>query len=130
MAAGLNATKANSFLDNIGNAGSVASVTGIFIKLHTGDPGSAGTANAASETARQSASFAAASAGSMATDATMTWTSVAATETFSHISAWDHTSAGTFLFSDALASSRAVTAGDNFAINSGNLTLSITPLAA
>lgn len=130
MAAGLNATKANEFLNNLGNAGSVNSVTAVYLKLHTGDPGSAGTSNAAGETTRQSASFGAASGGSMASDATVTWTSVSTTETYSHISAWDHVTAGVFLFSDDLASARSVTAGDNFAINSGNLTLSITPLAA
>jgi hypothetical protein len=130
MAAGLSPTKANEFLDNMCNAGSVTSVTALYIKLHLGDPGLAGAGNPAANTTRVSASMAAAASGAITNDAAITWTSVPSTETYSHISAWDHLTSGTFLFSDALASSRAVTAGDNFQINTGDLDISLTPLSA
>ena len=93
------------------------------MKLHTGDAGEAGTTNAASETTRKAISFSAASSGSMASSATVEWTNVAATETYSHWSLWDASTAGNCLWTGALSTSAAVTAGDTFQITS--LTLSL-----
>jgi hypothetical protein len=97
--------------------------TNVYIKLHTGDAGEAGTSNAASETTRKVAAWASASSGSIATSATLEWTNVAATETYTHWSMWDDVSAGNCLWTGALSSSAAVTAGDTFQITS--LTLSL-----
>lgn len=97
--------------------------TNVYIKLHTGDSGEAGTNNAASETTRKVAAWATASSGSIATSATLEWTNVAATETYSHWSMWDASTAGNCLWTGALSSSAAVTAGDTFQITS--LTLSL-----
>ena len=97
--------------------------TDVYIKLHTGDAGEAGTSNAASETTRKVAAWASASSGSIATSATLEWTNVAATETYTHWSMWDDVSAGNCLWTGALSSSAAVTAGDTFQITS--LTLSL-----
>lgn len=97
--------------------------TTVYIKLHTGDAGEDGTANAATNTSRQSASWAAASSGSIATNATISWTNVSTTETYSHWSMWDASTAGNCLWTGALSSSAAVTAGDTFQITS--LTLSL-----
>lgn len=97
--------------------------TTVYVKLHTGDPGEAATSNAATETTRQSASWASASSGSIATSATITWTNVSTTETYTHWSLWDASTAGNALWSGALSSSAAVTAGDTFQITS--LTLSL-----
>jgi hypothetical protein len=98
----------------------------VYVKLHTGDPGSAGTSNAATETTRQVVTFAAAASGSIASNAAVTWTNVSTTETYSWVSLWTASSGGTFLGRDDLPSSKSVTAGDTFQINSGDLTLSIT----
>lgn len=95
----------------------------VYVKLHTGDAGEAGTANAATETTRKVAAWATASSGSIATSATLEWTNVAATETYSHWSLWDASTAGNCLWTGALSSSAAVTAGDTFQITS--LTLSL-----
>ena len=97
--------------------------TNVYIKLHTGDAGEAGTTNAASETTRKVAAWATAASGSIATSATLEWTNVAATETYTHWSMWDDVSAGNCLWTGALSSSAAVTAGDTFQITS--LTLSL-----
>jgi len=97
--------------------------TNVYVKLHTGDPGEAATSNAASETTRKAASWAAASSGSIATDATLEWTNVAATETYTHWSLWDASTSGNALWTGALSSSAAVTAGDTFQITT--LTLSL-----
>lgn len=93
-----------------------------YIKLHTGDPGEAGTSNAATETTRKSVSFGASASGTCTSDADITWTNVAGTETYSYVSLWDASSAGNCLGSGALTSSKAVVAGDTFVIASGSLT--------
>ena len=97
--------------------------TNVYIKLHTADAGEAGTSSAASETTRKVAAWATAASGSIATSATLEWTNVAATETYTHWSMWDDVSAGNCLWTGALSSSAAVTAGDTFQITS--LTLSL-----
>lgn len=97
--------------------------TTIYIKLHIGDAGEDGTANAAANTSRQSCTWGTASAGSIATTATLSWTNVSTTETYSHWSAWDNSTAGNCIWTGALSSSASVTAGDTFEITS--LTLSL-----
>ena len=97
--------------------------TTVYIKLHTADAGEAATTAAATETTRKSASWASAASGSIATSATLEWTNVAATETFTHWSMWDDVTAGNALWTGALSSSAAVTAGDTFQITT--LTLSL-----
>ena len=101
------------------------SVTTCYLQLHTADPGEAGTTSVATNTVRQSVAFSAASAGAMASSATVTWTSVSATETYSHWSMWDVVTAGAgnCLWSGALSSSAAVTTGDTFQITALTLTL-------
>ena len=99
------------------------SVTTCYLKLHTADPGEDGTTAAATNATRQSVAFSAASAGSMASSATVTWTSVSTTETYSHWSMWDASTAGNCLWTGALSSSAAVTAGDTFQITALTLTL-------
>lgn len=98
-------------------------VAATYLQLHIGDPGEDGTANGASESTRQSVSFAAASSGSMASSANVTWTNVSATETYTHWSMWDASSAGNCLWTGSLASSASVDAGDTFQITSLTLTL-------
>lgn len=98
-------------------------VAATYVKLHTADPGEAGTSSAATETTRKAISFSAASSGSMTSSATVEWTNVAASETYSHWSLWDASTAGNCLWTGALSSSAAVTAGDTFQITS--LTLSL-----
>jgi len=130
MTVGLASGVANAFLDAICNASDYTAPTGFYVKLHLGDPGAAGAGNPAVETTRQSASMAAAASGAITNDADVTWTNVSTTETVSHVSFWSAAAAGTFLGSDDLAVSRALTAGDTFTIATGDLDLSFTPIAA
>ena len=107
-------------------SGAVAVVA---VKLHTGDPGAAGTTAASANTTRNAITFSAASAGSMSLSATTSWASWAAgTETISHLSIWDSTTAGNFLWSVALTASKTVNNGDTLTLNT--LTLSVSTLAA
>lgn len=130
MAVGLAAAILNSWLNGLGRNTAWTQPSAFWVKLHTADPGSAGTNAPAGNTSRQQATFSAASGGSMTTSADLTWSSVSTTETYSHVSFWDASTSGTFLGSDDLASSRSVTAGDTFVISAGSLTVAITPVAA
>lgn len=124
MATGISAYLANAWLDALGNATSF-SVATPYVKLHVGDPGASGTANPAVETTRKAASFGAASAGAIASDAAVTWTNIAGSEDATHFTVWDNASTGNFLFSGTITGN-PYTAGDTYTIASGNLTASLT----
>jgi hypothetical protein len=124
MATGISSYLANAWLDAVGNNTSFA-VANVYVKLHVGDPGANGTSNAATETTRKEVSFAAASTGSIASDAAITWTNIAGSQDATHFTAWDNVSAGNFLFSGTITAN-AYTAGDTFTISSGALTVSLT----
>jgi hypothetical protein len=111
----------NKLLDTLRNQS--LTVANVYLKLHLGDPGEDGTANPAAETTRQAVTFSAASGGSMASSAAVTWTNVSTSETYTHWTAWDATSAGNCLWTGALSSQAIVTAGDTFQITSLTLTL-------
>jgi len=124
MAHGLSAYLCNSWLDALANNTSYA-VAQVYIKLHTGDPGAAGTANAATETTRKAASFGVAVAGAINSDADISWTNIAGSQDANHFTAWDNLTAGNFLFSGSIVAG-AYTAGDTYTISAGNLTVSLT----
>jgi hypothetical protein len=130
MTTGLASGVANSILDSLARNVSWTSPAAFCVKLHTGDPGASGTANAAGNTTRVAVTCSAASGGSITNSADVVWTSVSTAETYSHVSFWSATSAGTFLGSDDLAVSRTVAVGDNFTISAAALTLALTPIAA
>lgn len=98
-------------------------VANVYVKLHLGDPGEDGTSNPAVNTSRQAVTFNAAAAGAMSSSATVTWTSVSTSETYTHFSLWDNATAGNCLWTGALSSPAGLTAGDTFEITS--LTLSL-----
>ena len=131
MTTGLGSSTAQGILNEMCNAGSWTVPTSFWVKLHTGDPGAAGTSNAASNTTRQSAAFSsAAAAGTITTSADVTWTSVSATESYAYVSFWDASSGGTLIATDNLEATRGVTAGDNFTIATGDIDISLSPISA
>lgn len=113
----------NALLNSFRNVSFATTAT--YIKLHTGDPGEDGTANAAAETTRKAVTFSAASGGSMASSATVEWTNVSTTEIYTHWSMWDTVgpTGGNCLWTGALGASASMTAGDTFQLTS--LTLSL-----
>ena len=130
MTAGLHAVNlANKWLDMLGATAFTAPTT-TAVKLHTADPGSAGTTAASAETTRKALTWSAAASGSKAITTTLpqwaTWS--AGSETITHISVWDSTTAGNFLFSAALTASKSITNGDT--LNLTALTFAFTPIAA
>lgn len=126
MTVGLSSTHAAALL-NLYRGTTFTAPSGVFVQLHTGDPGSAGTANASDVTTRNEATWSAPSAGSMALSSLSSY-SMTSTETISHVSLWDASSAGNFLRSVALSASKNVTSGDTLTIST--LTLAYSPIAA
>lgn len=127
MTIGLSAYLANELLDAYCNA-SAFSVATPYIKLYIGDPGAVGTSNAAVETTRKLVSFGAAASGAIANDAQISWTSVAATEDYTHWGLWDASSGGNFLQSGTITAN-SVTIGDTFNINTGDLDITVAVAA-
>jgi hypothetical protein len=130
MTVGIASATLNSWLNALCRNVAYTQPAAFWVKLHLGDPGASGASNAAANTTRVQATFSAASAGSLTTSADVAWTNVPNAETYSHVSFWDASTAGTFLGSDDLAVARTVAVGDNFTILAGSLTLAITPVAA
>lgn len=127
MTAGLSAANyANKALDVLRNTAFTA-IANVYVQLHTGDPGAAGTSNVSAVTGRQAVTFNAASGGSMSKSNTPSF-SMTTGETITHISLWDASSSGNFLQSAALSASKAVVNGDT--LNLTTLTLAFTPVAA
>lgn len=124
MTTGVTAAVANGWLD-----GTFATAS-CFVKLHTADPGAAGTTGAAAgDATRKNPTMAAASGGSKAMTGTAgPWTNVTTTETLSHISLWTAVSAGTFNGSGALSATQAWVNTNTFTLTS--LSIAITPIAA
>ena len=113
----------NKIADHMLGTASWTAPSGVYLKLHTGAPGEDATANAATETTRQSASFDAASGGVASLSSAVTWTNVSTTETVTHVSGWDASTAGNALFVAALDSSVSLTAGDNFQLDTLDVTV-------
>lgn len=134
MTVGLSAVNAANAMLNVlrgTSAATFTAVTTLFVQLHTGDPGAAGTSNVSSVTTRPALNFGAASAGAQAAIATLpSWATWAGTngEVVTHISVWGASSAGTFYYSVALTASKTVNTGDT--LNLTSLTVALTPIAA
>ncbi len=130
MTAALNPDVANALVDALCSAADYTAPVAFWVQLHTGNPGVDGTANVATETARQQATFNAASSGSADTSGDLDWLAVAGAEVLSYVSFWDDPTAGNFIGSDSLATARPVVAGDDFTIPASDLVLSLSPIAA
>jgi hypothetical protein len=124
MTTGFAAAAVNGWLD-----GTFATAS-CWAKLHTADPGAAGTtAAAAGDTTRKQATMASASGGSKAASSSVgPWTNGGTSETLTHISLWTAASAGTFNGSAALTASQAWVSTNTFTLTS--LSIAITPIAA
>ncbi len=121
MTLGASVAQANAYLTDL-------AALATHVKPHTGDPGAAGAGNAAAETDRAAVSWDTPSLGAMDNDATVDWTAVAATETWTHFSLWTASSGGTFLHSGTLTG-MSVTSGGNAQLDIGDLVVTVTTLA-
>lgn len=108
------------------NGSSFTAPTAVYVQLHTGTPGEAGTSNVSAETDRVAIEFGAASGGVITSSNSPEWASWdAGAETISDISLWDASSGGNCLATGDLTSSRAVADGDTFRLPAGDVTITI-----
>lgn len=117
MADGLSAAVAQAALNNI------VGTDAAYVQLHTGAPGSAGTANVSSTTARQSVAWGSASGSgpaSVAASSQPAWTNWAGTngEVDTDISFWSAATAGNFGMSMQLSASVTMDTGDSLTLTS------------
>jgi hypothetical protein len=129
MTAGLSTSTVTAWLNTLRGTNMTAP-TAEYVKLHVGDPGAAGTANAAAgSTTRVVVTHAAPAGGAVALSGTApSWTNGGTSETLTHVSVWDAATAGTFLYSVALTTSQAWASGNTFTLNT--LGVALTPIAA
>jgi hypothetical protein len=97
--------------DNFSTASADAALTAfagvaLWVQLHTGDPGTSGTANVSSVTTRQQVTWGTASGGVLSATNSPVWTNWAGTngESVSDVSYWNQASAGTFEGSSQITS--------------------------
>ncbi len=129
MATGFSAATAAAIFNALCRNTAWSQPAAVWIQLHTGDPGAAGTTSVATEADRVQATFGdAATTGAISNTAALTWTGVAASEDYSHYSAWDASSGGNFLFSGTLTAA-AISAGSDFTIAIGDLDLTLSTAA-
>jgi len=128
VAVGLSTTNlANNWL-NMLRGSAFNAPTSLYVKLHVGDPGSAGTASPSAVATRAQLTLAQASGGAVALTGTQPSWLMTASENISHISVWDNASSGSFLWSAQLAVTKTVASGDTLTLTTCGLSLS--PLAA
>lgn len=128
MALGMSEYLCDAWLNALCNNTSFAVPT-TYVKLHVGDPGTAGTANAAVETTRKAVSWGAPAAPSggnvvISNDVQVSWDPIAGSEDASHFSLWDDPTAGNYLGS-GLITAIAYSAGATYTVAVGGLTLTI-----
>lgn len=127
MATGISTYLANKLLDHAFRNTTYTPPASIWAKIHVGDPGAAGTANASAQATRVQTTFAAAGSGSIPINNTPEF-SLTAAETISHVSFWDASTGGNFLYSVAATVAKGGTSGDLIRIVTN--TIGFTPLAA
>lgn len=127
MAEGVAAASREAMLNAYARGTSYSGNAAVWVKQHTGDPGSAGTTAPAGETTRQQLTFGSvAAAGAISNTAATTWTSVSTAETWAWGSLWTASTAGTFLGNVQWAVARTVAIGDNVTIAIGDLDIITT----
>jgi hypothetical protein len=99
--------------------------SGLYLQLHTGDPGSAGTANVSSVTTREALTLGTPASGAVAANGTLPeWLNWAGTngETDTDVSIWDASTGGNFVDSIQLSSPVTIDTGDNVQLASLSIT--------
>lgn len=130
MPRGFASGRANAMLDALRTGGAaMTAVTTAYCKLHTGDPGAAGTANAAvGDATRKQINHSVVSGGSMTLSNSPQWTNGGTGETITDISVWDASTGGNLQYTIQLTASKTWSSGDTLTLNT--CTISMTPLAA
>lgn len=131
MAVGFAPAVSAAWLNALLNQANYTAPTAVHMQLHIGDPGAAGTANVASNTTRQNVTNSwptVTGVGSISNDVAISWTSVPASEDYTHFSLWSAGSGGTFYGSGTITAN-AVTTGDTFTVAIGAATITLNTAA-
>ena len=96
----------------------------LYFKPHTGNPGAAGTSNAAGETTRKSFTRSTSTTGTNSNAADIDYTSVSTAEDWTHFTAWDASSGGN-CWMVGTVTMNALSVGDNVKIAAGDLDLTL-----
>lgn len=106
-----------------------ATATDMWVQLHTGSPGAAGTNNVSTAGVRIQAIFGnAASGGTISNTGTVTFPAISVTpavETLTHVSVWSASSGGDFKGADAISFVADIEDGDDLIFLVGSITLSL-----
>lgn len=96
----------------------------VYIQVHTGAPGAAGTtAVSAGCSTRTSATFGTASGGAVSLTTTPSFTNTGTTETLTAISWWSASTGGTYMGCGQLGSSQAWASGNVYSLSSVTVTI-------
>ena len=124
----------DKILDHVLGGAAYAAPGTVYLGLFTSD-GGLETNTAVSQTevstsgtayAREAITFGTASAGSISSSATVTFTAATANwGTVTHIALMDAASAGNVLFWGAVTTAKTIETGDTFQVSSGNITVSL-----
>ncbi len=128
MATGFKPTIAQSLLNALCNATAYTGPSNLWVKLHIGDPGVAGTSNPhTNDTTRHEVTFGVASSttGVVTNDGAVTWTNIQGNADATHFSVWDDATAGNFIFSGVIVAN-PFTAGDTYTFDIGSFSLALT----
>lgn len=123
----------NKVLDHVLTSTGYTAPSTRYLALFTADSGQleAGTLTNEVSTsgtgyARKAVTFAAASGGSSATNATVTFDAATASwGTIGYVAVMDQATGGNVLFWGAVTTSKTIDTGDTFQVTSGNLTISL-----
>jgi hypothetical protein len=122
----------NKILDHVLTATSYSAPATRYLALFTADTGletnspSAEVSTSSTAYVRKAVTFAAASGGSSATNATVTFDAATGNwGTITHVAVMDASSSGNVLFYGAVTTSKTIETGDTFQVTSGNLTISL-----
>lgn len=128
MTVGMSSVTASAVLNAVFNATPYSLAGGVFMKLHTADPGAAGTANPATEVTRKAVSFGAPLSGVIANDVAVTWVAIAGSQDATHFSLWDADTGGNFIGSGTITAN-PYSAGDTYNVAIGACTISLAVAA-
>lgn len=134
MTVGMSSYVADATLNAIGNNTAFPTITTVYMQLHVGDPGAAGTANKATEVTRKAVSFGSPQAGAtgyrkILNDAAVTWTNIAGSQDATNCSLWDAATDGTGNYlGSGVITAPGYTAGDTYNIAIGEVAVQL-PIA-
>jgi hypothetical protein len=130
MALGLSVAEANGLLTSHTGGAAHTPPAAYWLKMHVGDPGSAGTQNVAGNDTRKQVTWGTAAGGIRSNSVALMWIAaeVDTAEDYTHWSGWTASTAGTFLAS-GLVTAPALVVGNEFVVPIGSVVLSLTVAA-